>query len=336
MLCRVVILADESARWRIAGLRQLERLALEVKEGAAARAETAEIFIAWPAEVGSESKFLPQHPRLSPRDFTATQDEKAELLFSTRMFPDRKSPPEEWEYLESPAQIPACEKRFLEASGKSQDGLVSRFLNRPISRTLTRALLRTPLTPSMWTLAIFVLPLIGAGFLARGDYGSVVVGLLIFQFYSILDGCDGEIARAKYLESARGRQFDTWCDMVGNFLLAVSLGYGIFRLPEGILVAILIATNEFLLARLAASGNSLPVNSEGALYPRHQQMVARSGLRFLGGRCAGWLLQLTKRDVAFVFFLLLAIAGQPAWILHLLGAVALLSSLLALRSLSRR
>ena len=112
-------------------------------------------------------------------------------------------PIEGWEYLEDSSQIAACEKRFLRGSGKSQDGLVSRFLNRPISRAISRVLLKTSITPSAWTLAIFVLPLVGAVFLARGDYASVIAGLIFFQFYSILDGCDGEIARAKY-SSRRG------------------------------------------------------------------------------------------------------------------------------------
>ncbi len=61
-------------------------------------------------------------------------------------------------------------------------------------------------------------------------------------------------------------------------------------------------------------------------------MIDRSGLRFFGGRLGWWLIQLTKRDVAVLAFLLLALGGQPAWILHLLGGVAAFSSLLAFKS----
>ena len=113
---------------------------------------------------------------------------------------------------------------FCAAAESRQDGLVSRFINRPISRAISRALLKTSITPSAWTLAIFVLPLAGAAFLARGDYASVIAGLLVFQCYSILDGCDGEIARAKYLESSRGGELDTWCDNLGTMLLLLSCG----------------------------------------------------------------------------------------------------------------
>ena len=91
---------------------------------------------------------------------------------------------------------------------KPQDGFVSRFLNRPISRRITAFLLKFPIHPNGWTVSIFVLPLIAGTFLVRGDYASVVIGAAIFQVFSILDGCDGEIARAKNLESKFGERLD--------------------------------------------------------------------------------------------------------------------------------
>ncbi|MEO6871215.1 MAG: CDP-alcohol phosphatidyltransferase family protein [Chthoniobacterales bacterium] len=332
MVRRVVILADDSASWKIAGLRQLERIALAAKEEAAFRAEGVQFFISWSP---GASQFLPQHPRLSPLDFTKGKPEEADLVLSTHTFLARHRTPiglqEDSEELANPAQIAGCEKRFLQRSGKPQDGFVSRFVNRPISRALSRLLLRTSITPSGWTLAIFVLPVIGSGFLLRGDYVDVIVGLLFFQLYSVLDGCDGEIARAKYLDSERGQKLDTWCDVVGSLLLALSLGFGLSRLAEGIVVATLIATNELLLALPSRTTPAPPTQDESALYPRHRRILSGTGFRI-----PSWMLQLTKRDVGLVLFLLLAIVGRPAWILHLSGAVAAISGLLASRSLRRR
>src|SRR5437773_4210776 len=59
---------------------------------------------------------------------------------------------------------------------KPQDGFVSRFLNRPISRRITSVLLKFPIHPSTWTISICVLPLIASVFLVRGDYVSIVIG----------------------------------------------------------------------------------------------------------------------------------------------------------------
>src|SRR5207248_7553288 len=130
---------------------------------------------------------------------------------------------------------------------KPQDGFVSRFLNRPISRFITRFLLKLPIHPDAWTLSIFILPVLGCFFLVRGDYGSIVIGAALFQVYSILDGCDGEIARAKNLESRRGEFLDHFCDLLGSLLFVVALGFGLHLVAEGIVCAILIAANELFL-----------------------------------------------------------------------------------------
>src|SRR5260370_35325940 len=83
---------------------------------------------------------------------------------------------------------------------KPQDGFVSRFLNRPISRRITSVLLKFPTHPSPWTISIFVLPLIASVFLLRGDYVRIVIGAPSFQWFSVLEVCDGEIQRSRTWE----------------------------------------------------------------------------------------------------------------------------------------
>src|ERR1043166_2966303 len=110
---------------------------------------------------------------------------------------------------------------------KPQYGLVSRFLNRPISRFITRFLLKLPIHPDAWTLSIFILPIVCCYFLLKGDYLSILIGAAIFQIYSILDGCDGEIARIKNLESKRGEFLDGFCDFLASLLFVIALGFGL-------------------------------------------------------------------------------------------------------------
>src|SRR5437660_9976827 len=130
---------------------------------------------------------------------------------------------------------------------KPQDGFVSRFLNRPISRRITSFLLKFPLHPNAWTISIFVLPVIASVFLARGDYVSVIIGAAVFQAFSILDGCDGEIARAKNLESKFGERLDYFCDFMASLLYVLALGLGLRRVTEGIICAVLITANALVL-----------------------------------------------------------------------------------------
>jgi 1L-myo-inositol 1-phosphate cytidylyltransferase / CDP-L-myo-inositol myo-inositolphosphotransferase len=223
---------------------------------------------------------------------------------------------------------------------KPQDGFISRFLNRPISRRITRLLLKFPVHPNAWTISIFVLPLIAALFLVRGDYVSVVIGAAIFQAFSILDGCDGEIARAKNMESKLGERLDYSCDFMASLLYVLALGLGLHHLGEGIICAVLITANEWLLrsarrGRLAASATL-----HESFYARHHGMIGHSGLLSLGERFVWWLFQLTKRDMAIFVFLVLALLGLAGWILHLWTTVAglslLLSGIAAIRSGSGR
>jgi hypothetical protein len=76
---------------------------------------------------------------------------------------------EHWRFLAHPSEIVAREKHFLRHSGKSQDGMVAKFLNRPISRVITRLLLKFPITPNAWTISTFALAPVAFVFLARGD-----------------------------------------------------------------------------------------------------------------------------------------------------------------------
>jgi len=229
-------------------------------------------------------------------------------------------------------------------SGKPQDGFVSRFLNRPISRLITRALLRFPITPNAWTMSIFPLLIVAFLFLLRGNYWSFVVGCGIFQVYSILDGCDGEIARATGLASQWGERLDTLSDTVGNLLLVLGVGFGLraqhpssgwIYAMEGIFCALLIGANEMWLHK-TKTDEALPRNEiSAALYPRHRTLV--NGLLVLGEKNVWWLVQLTKRDVAILFFFVLAIAGLPQWILHLsLLVTAVTLTLSTIAMLGRR
>jgi CDP-L-myo-inositol myo-inositolphosphotransferase len=244
-----------------------------------------------------------------------------------------------WEYITDGNEIDRIEQDFLRVSGKSQDGLVSRYLNRPISRAITRLLLRFPATPNGWTWLISPIPIIAAFVLARGTYWSFFWGLVLFQVFSVFDGCDGEIARAKFMESDRGRRLDDFFDVLSNVLLALGLGVGLSRQTrfywiEGILTAALIIVNEWYLASRtpAVVVDSVRDSLGGTLYPRHRELVERSGLLIFGEKFASSLIQLTKRDVAVLFFVLLAIIGLPSLILHLLFVVTALSLLLALRA----
>jgi phosphatidylglycerophosphate synthase len=223
---------------------------------------------------------------------------------------------------------------------KPQDGFVSRFLNRPISSQITRVLVRFSIHPTAFTASIFILPLVAAVFLQRGDYLSVLFGAAIFQVFSILDGCDGEIARVKNLESKFGERLDNLCDFLGSLIYVLALGIGLHHSKEGVVCALLITANELVLRWGTGAKQLASEDFHESFYARHHGMIGHSGLLDLGERFVWWLFQLTKRDVAIFFFLLLALLNLSPWILHLwtitAGTSLLISAIATARAANSR
>lgn len=386
-----VILADESADWKIAGLRQLNRLVLALNEFAGATHGAGQLVVTvfWKSDVRPAARCLPNGLRLTRVRLTesfASPAVRARIV-STRLFVYRNAlaeffgttsrvqmdarttglpevwrqlsdeferacrdanVPEKgrvWQFIRLPNEIAAAEDGFLRRAGKSQDGLVSRWINRPLTRPLTRLLLKLPIEPTAWTLSIVALPVLSCVFLLRGDYASMVIGTGIYQLYSMLDGCDGEIARAKFLESKRGGRVDDLCDIIGAFLFVIGLGFGLCRshapapnawlyAAEGVLLAALIAGNEWALRIPEAEANPTPATFAQAAYPRHRRLIQRAGLSRFGETFVWCVLQVTKRDVGILFFPLLAVAGLSQWILHPWLLVTVMT--LVLNALSHR
>ena len=377
---RVVILGDESANWQVAGLRQLDRLVLELDEFAKAMgtANKIEVVVFWKPEIPLSERFLPRHQRIMHVRLTeASGSVKPEArVLATRLFVARNAlfeffstvPPvkveqliadlteawsrlfeqfertcrsatraeeEHWRFLGQPSEIASSEKQFLRHSGKSQDGIVSKFLNRPISRVITRFLLKLPITPNVCTILTFAIAPVAFVFLVRGDYTGFLVGTALFQLINILDGCDGEVARAKYLDTERGRRLDAFCDFLANLIFVLCLGIGLFQQPsvsanirfvylfESLATFCIMAGgfSRFLMPLLAR-------DTERVVSRRQEDFNLAQ--RFFGRSLTAFIHQLTQRDVIYFVFLLLAIAGRASWILHILFAFSVITLLFRL------
>ena len=86
---RVLIVADESADWMVAGLRQLERLALAVDEFAVANRETAPVLVCilWRSDLDRSQRWVPRHARITKVAFTEDLDgQPYDLVLNTRLF----------------------------------------------------------------------------------------------------------------------------------------------------------------------------------------------------------------------------------------------------------
>ena len=113
-------------------------------------------------------------------------------------------------------------------------GFVARHLNKPVSFFLTRHLFcNLPFSPNQVTLGAAVVGLMGAALIASGNYAFMVWGFFLAHFQSILDGCDGELARVRFQQSAIGEWLDTMVDDGLNIVLFSAIGVGVYRAGGG-------------------------------------------------------------------------------------------------------
>ncbi len=165
---------------------------------------------------------------------------------------------------------------------------------------------------------------------------SILLGTVLLYGFSIFDGCDGEIARACYRDSAMGRRVDLVVDTLVNVLFVLCLGFGLGLVGEGIVTALLIIATEALLFLIPRSTTAEEPIPSSRYYDRYARMLTRSGALKISGRLVDFLAQITKRDVAWVGFIVLAALGAPALILHASLLVGVLAAGLSAIALIRR
>ena len=129
-----------------------------------------------------------------------------------------------WIDVDDPAAFRKAEKALLDRLvDKSNDGPVARYLNRPVSVLFSRHLVKLDITPNQISLFSFLCSLLAAGLFALGGYLALLLGGVLAQFASIIDGCDGEVARLKYQSSDFGGWFDAVLDRYADAFLLFGL-----------------------------------------------------------------------------------------------------------------
>ena len=119
---------------------------------------------------------------------------------------------------------------------KNTDGPVSQILNRPISLRITKVLLKTGITPNQITIFSTIMGLVGASFFFSGEYFYLILGGIIIHIHSIVDGCDGEVARLKLRQSKYGGWLDSVLDRYVDAAIILGLVYGYWSINGDITI----------------------------------------------------------------------------------------------------
>jgi phosphatidylglycerophosphate synthase len=196
---------------------------------------------------------------------------------------------------------------------KDTDGFFARHFDRKISGAISHQLLKTSITPNQITVGVTLLGIVAGVLMAQAGYAPKLEGSLLFLATSILDGCDGEVARAKKMTSKLGGWLDLWGDNVVHVAVFFGLGLGLFR-DSGNAVYL-------LLGKAAVAGTV--VSAALASWQTYQK--GRSSFTSVVGDAAqlqsGWSQRLVglsdalaRRD--FIYgVVLLALIGHLEWFL---------------------
>jgi len=143
-------------------------------------------------------------------------------------------PPGSFRRLEAPLAAEETLAWLMTAGPKSQDGFMARHFDRHISLAVSQLLLETSVTPNQMTFLSTILGLIGASFFLGSTRLAYVAGALLVWLHSVLDGCDGELARIRFQESPFGSDLDFWGDNLVHLALFSCLGIGFWMTGNGV------------------------------------------------------------------------------------------------------
>jgi CDP-L-myo-inositol myo-inositolphosphotransferase len=125
-----------------------------------------------------------------------------------------------WMDVDTREDLKKAEAMVLRGLYKDTDGLVSRHLNRKISTRLTAQLLKTGVTPNQISVLSFLIALAsGALFFISQPIAAGIAA----QVSSVIDGCDGELARLRNTRSRFGAYFDSLLDRYADFAILLGM-----------------------------------------------------------------------------------------------------------------
>jgi phosphatidylglycerophosphate synthase len=223
----------------------------------------------------------------------------------------------------------------MEAFAKDTDGFFARHFDRKISGAVSRQLLKTPISPNQITVAVTGLGIFAGVCMAQAGYTPKVWGALLFLLTSILDGCDGEVARAKKMTSRLGGWLDLWGDNVVHVAIFYGLGIGLYKdtgLPHYLVLGRLATIGTLVSASIASWQTYKKSNSSSFT------SVAGDASKVRGvwqARLVRWSDALARRD--FIYgVVILALIGHLEWFLWAcsLGVIAYALVLLVLLFIS--
>ena len=171
-----------------------------------------------------------------------------------------------WKDVDTPEDLVEARKVYWQILRKeltkTEDGLVSRYLNRPMSTRISIMAYRRGfrIEPLTVTLVSFILGLSASVLLAMRTF---ILGGLLVQLASIIDGVDGELARLYRKATPWGGYLDSVLDRISDIAIVAGLTLSLPIMDDfTLLFAIVAAANVILVSYVTHNLSSIGVSTE--------------------------------------------------------------------------
>lgn len=195
----------------VGGLTALERRIREVARQGAGRVVVAAAPVAFPRPLPVAVEFVPAG---SPAPEGARR-ERADVIAGIELVDEAARRRAEW--------------ALIRRMNKSFEGPVDALINWRFSMRITRVLARRSLavTPNHVTITAIGVGLAAALVASRAGYAMFALAGVMLEVNSILDSCDGELARLRYQYSKLGQWLDNLSDDIVDNLFIIAVGAGL-------------------------------------------------------------------------------------------------------------
>ena len=180
-----------------------------------------------------------------------------------------------WQDVDTEPDAHHAEKLLLDSTRFKGDGIVAKHINRKISNKITEWLIKTPITPNQISILNFIFSIFIAWVVSFGKPLTTMIGGVLFQFASILDGCDGEVAQIKLKVSKTGALVDTLTDHLSYVVFLIGVTLGAYNATgDSTLLYVTGATCAFLLIALNFSRLYLQKKGSASLRDLDQDIAS--------------------------------------------------------------
>jgi phosphatidylglycerophosphate synthase len=283
----------------VGGLTVLERRIREVAKAGVTRAVIA-------AERVEFSRALPIPVEFVARGTPApdgARRERADVVAGVELVDDASRKQAEW--------------ALIRRMNKSFEGPVDALINWRFSMRITRVLARRSLalTPNHVTICAILVGLTASLLASRGTYLGFALAGVLLEFNSILDSCDGELARLRYQYSKLGQWLDNLSDDIVDNLFLVAVGYGLGGIWQWLGLA---AAGGRLLTSITQYFDVYRRTRTGDVFAFRfwfESDKATADDVYDPKAITTWLRSFGRRDTFVFIWMIACVAGFPYWVI---------------------